>query len=107
KAHKIQDRVDDQNVTRIDDKDAADVFRIMQVTSPQEVAATLRMLRNHPVSSDVTTDGIVRLRQLFGRPSARGNEMASRALQLAMAPETIATVASRYIEALSTALEEA
>lgn len=36
KAYKIRDRLADNNVDRLSDKDAADVYRIMQTASPRE-----------------------------------------------------------------------
>ena len=48
KAHKIRDRVDSGRSDRLSDKDAADVYRIMQTTQPAAVAATLRILIDDP-----------------------------------------------------------
>lgn len=44
KAHKLRERIDSGRPGRQDDKDAADVFRMMQVSSPAVVGATLRAL---------------------------------------------------------------
>lgn len=37
KAHKLHDRVASRRADRLDDKDAADVVRLMQTTNPDEV----------------------------------------------------------------------
>ncbi len=42
KAHKIRDRLDTGRTDRPSDKDAADVYRIMQTTRPAAVAETMR-----------------------------------------------------------------
>jgi hypothetical protein len=41
KAHKLHDRVVAKREGRLDDKDAADIVRLMQTTSPEEVGVTL------------------------------------------------------------------
>ena len=42
KAHKLHDRLDQGKAHRLDDKDAADVVRIMQTTAPAQVGQTPR-----------------------------------------------------------------
>jgi hypothetical protein len=51
KAHKIHDRLKSDRVDRLDDKDAADVIRLMQTTRPAEVSETFRWLGNDPVAN--------------------------------------------------------
>jgi hypothetical protein len=53
KAHKIQDRRNDERAGRLVDKDAADVFRLMQSTRPVEVGATLVQLTDHPMAGPI------------------------------------------------------
>jgi hypothetical protein len=64
KAHKLHDRVDRGRSDRLDDKDAADVFRMMQVTSPSTVGATLAGLREHPIAGPPTAVAIRYLDEL-------------------------------------------
>ncbi len=45
KTHKIHDRLINGKAERISDKDASDVYRIMQTAAPRDVAATLLTLR--------------------------------------------------------------
>lgn len=54
KAHKIQDRIADTQPDRLSDKDAADVYRIMQTARPGEVAVMFDALLAEPVAADVT-----------------------------------------------------
>lgn len=55
KAHKIQDRVGSGRSDRLSDKDAGDVYRIMQTTRPTAVAAIMRMLIEDPMSEQSPT----------------------------------------------------
>ncbi len=81
KLHKLHDRVASQRLSRIDDKDAADVVRIMQRTDPVEVADMLARLSQDPVAGEPTVAALAYLDVLFGRRGRRGIEMASRALR--------------------------
>ncbi len=84
KLHKLHDRVTSERSTRIDDKDAADVLRIMQTTEPANVADTLTALCGDPVAGEPTATALAHLDALFGRRGRRGIEMASRALRTGM-----------------------
>jgi hypothetical protein len=81
KAHKLHDRVQRGRANRIDDKDAADVFRLMQVSSPETVGSTLVELADHAVAGPATAAAIGYLGEVFGRRGRAGIQMASRALQ--------------------------
>lgn len=54
KAHKIHDRLQSNRPGRAEDKDASDVYRLMQTTSPNDVAARLADLREHETAGPVT-----------------------------------------------------
>ena len=92
KAHKISDRVANGRPDRQSDKDAADVYRIMQTSSPTAVAATLARLQEHPLAGAVTTQAMRHLADLFGRRAGTGVQMAQRALRLAIDETQIATL---------------
>jgi len=79
----------------VDDKDAADVYRLMQTTSPAEIGARLAELQLHEVAGAATQDAIVYLTELFGRRSGEGVQMAARALGLAVPEAQVATLATR------------
>ncbi len=68
KAHKIRDRLDTGRTDRLSDKDAADVYRIMQTARPAAVAETMRSLTENAVSAEVTVQALDFMRDLFGRP---------------------------------------
>jgi hypothetical protein len=92
KAHKITDRVEGGRDDRLKDKDAADVVRLMQASSPSTVAAKLGTLRSHPDAGASTTSGLVRFESLFGTRAGAGIEMAARSLRGSMSPERVRAV---------------
>lgn len=104
KAHKIHDRLASNRPGRAEDKDAADVYRIMQTTSPIDAADRLAGLRKHETAGVVTDAAIGFLVELFGRRNGEGVQMAVRALQLAIPEEQVATLAVDYIGRLMTEL---
>ena len=91
KAHKIHDRVDSGRADRLSDKDAADVYRIMQTALSSDVGATLRELLSDKTAGEPTKKALNYLEELFGRPTGEGVKMAQRALRLAI-PEAQITV---------------
>jgi hypothetical protein len=101
KAHKIHDRLNSPRPGRVDDKDAADVYRLMQVTPPAEVGARLGELERHEVAGAATRDAVAYLTELFGRRGGEGVQMAARALRLAIPEAQVATLATTYIERMT------
>jgi hypothetical protein len=100
KAHKLNDRVADGRRHRLDDKDAADVVRIMQATSIREVATTFASLVRNPVAADASAAALTYLERLFGRRGRPGIEMAGRALRTGMPKERIETLCTAYVAGL-------
>lgn len=98
KAHKIHDRLASQRPGRVEDKDASDVYRLMQTTSPSEIGQKLAELRDHEMAGAATTAAITYLTELFGRRGAEGIRMATRALRLAIPEEQITALAPSFIE---------
>src|SRR5271165_3847500 len=100
KVHRIRDRLDTGRLDRLSDKDAADIFRIMQATRPAAVAGTMRTLIDDPMSAEVTLRALDLMRDLFARRAGEGVEMAQRALQLAVDPAQVATLCVAFTEQL-------
>ncbi len=98
KAHKIHDRVVAGKFDRISDKDASDVYRIMQTTRPAAIKATLHELLSDPVAGQVTDQALSYMKELFGRRSGEGVVMAQRALRLAIDEAQIATLSVAFTE---------
>jgi hypothetical protein len=100
KAHKLHDRVHNSRTDRLDDKDAADVIRIMQTTSPIKVRATLDALSEDPVAGIPSKNALAYIEQLFGRRGRAGIDMATRALRTAMPEDRIEALCTAYVTAL-------
>jgi len=96
KAHKLHDRVESHQQRRIADKDASDVLRLMQATSPTEVGTTFAALADDAVAGKPTLDGLVYIEELFGRRGRAGVLMAARALHLAMPEAAVETLCVAY-----------
>ncbi|NNN22531.1 MAG: hypothetical protein HKL80_11095 [Acidimicrobiales bacterium] len=65
KAHKIKDRIDGTRASRVIDKDAADIFRMMQRGDPAAISSVLRNLAESPSAGETTVDAISILVDLF------------------------------------------
>jgi hypothetical protein len=100
KAHKIHDRLASERPGRLEDKDASDVYRLMQTSSPSAIGATLAALREDEIAGPATSAAITYLNELFGRRGAPGIQMATRALRLAIPEAQIATLAPSFITRL-------
>jgi hypothetical protein len=106
KAHKLHDRVQRGRADRLDDKDAADVFRLMQVSSPGTVGATLTELAGHAVAGPATAAGIGYLDELFGRRGRAGIQMASRALQGSIPEDRVVAICVAFAAGLREATSQ-
>ena len=102
KAHKLHDRVASRRADRLDDKDAADVVRLMQTTNPDEVAITFIGLGDDEVAGIPSKNALIYIEELFGRRGSTGIEMAARALRAAMPEDRIETLCVAYVAALLT-----
>ncbi len=100
KSHKIYDRVGAGRLDRQSDKDASDMYRIMQTSRPQDVALTMRNLAKNDFCGPVTRQSFEYLQNLFGFPAAVGLRMAQRALQGVIDPATVETVSIAYVTRL-------
>lgn len=100
KAHKLHERVASGRADRIDDKDAADVVRLMQAISPSDLAVRLTSLSNHPVAGRVSGEAFEYLVTLFGRRGRPGIEMASRALRVGLSEARVEALCTAYVAEL-------
>jgi hypothetical protein len=87
KLHKIAERID--SADRRQDKDALDVFRLLQIDA-QVLADGLHTLLVDEVAADVTEEAMSALQDLFSEPSRAGAQMAARAAAPLESAETIA-----------------
>lgn len=100
KAHKLNDRAESPRPDRLDDKDAADVVRLMQTTNPDEVAATFGALGEDAIAGGPSKNALTYIEQLFGRRGALGIEMSARALRTAMPADRVEALCTSYVAAL-------
>jgi hypothetical protein len=87
KAHKIWERT--TNDDRVRDKDALDVYRLLQAIPTDDLAGRLARLRDSPEAGEVTDAAIEQLRVLFGARSGAGIELAVRATRTIIDPEEL------------------
>jgi hypothetical protein len=107
KGHKIHDRINSKRLDRADDKDAADVYRLIQTTRPSEVGERMAQLRHDPLAGPATDAAMGYLFELFGRRGAQGIAMAARALRFSIPENEITALATAYIGRLQSAVEVA
>jgi hypothetical protein len=98
--HKLHDRVESGRSDRLDDKDAADVIRLMQATSPRTVGLNVASLCADDLAGKVSTQAVVYLEELFGRRGRVGIRMASSALRLGLPEERVEALSVAYTNVL-------
>ncbi len=79
KLHKIADR--QSTPGRLGDKDALDVYRLLQALPTESFIVGISKLLHDPRSREVTQEALVQLRVFFGSPTASGPQMAARAAE--------------------------
>ena len=105
KLHKIHDRIG--SPSRLDNKDAHDVYRLLRAIETDVFVAAIVRLLNEEVSAQVTSEAVGHLQGLFAQGSgARGSVMAGAAEELVGDPiavsESVALLAQDLVEALDT-----
>ena len=94
KAHKLHDRIATGRPAVVD-KDASDVFRLMQTADPVQVASTLHTLTTSSIAGTSTESGLRYLVELFQRPASIDFTMAASALRLGVPQDRIVLVVQR------------
>lgn len=98
KLHKIEERAD--AVDRLSDKDALDVFRLLQTVPTKELARRIGLLLADPMSRAVTASAMEGLPRLFGSVGGPGSQMAARAASPFEDPDTVRASLVALSEAL-------
>lgn len=103
KLHKIHDRL--EAPSRLDNKDAHDIYRLLRAVETQILVDAIRRLLGEGLSGDVTREALVHFRELFAQGAgARGSVMAGAAEELVGYPtavsESVALLAQDLLEAL-------
>ncbi|HEY5707984.1 MAG TPA: hypothetical protein VIS51_01155 [Solirubrobacterales bacterium] len=104
KTHKLNDRVEERREDRLDDKDASDVVRLLQTSSPTTIARTLSSLLDHPSAGQPTARALERFQIMFGGRAGIGIEMAARALRGAVPEERVRAICLAYSDELFEAI---
>jgi hypothetical protein len=99
---KLHERVDDPG--RLADKDALDVFRLLQAIPTAELMERLRRLEADPSSRAVVREALPHLDELFGDESAPGSLMAVQAAGPAADADVLAGSAAVLARELLAAL---
>lgn len=100
KAHKLHDRIVSGRASRVDDKDAADVVRLMQTSNPSEVGLAFRVLEADEVARNPTQAALGYIEEMFGQRGRPGIEMASRALRTAVPQERVQAICIAFVAVL-------
>ena len=103
KLHKIHDRID--SPSRLDNKDAHDIYRLLRAIDTEALVATVVQLLAHDASADVTDQALGYLEELVaGGADAPGSVMAGAAEELVGDPigvsESVALLAQDLVAAL-------
>lgn len=102
KVHKMLDRVG--TTDRLSDKDALDVYRLLQAVPTDALAVRFEALLADKLSREVTENALRELPRLFGTPAAPGSRMAVRAAGPLESAETIAASVAVLAQELSAEL---
>jgi hypothetical protein len=107
KMHKLRDRLATGDGDRAEDKDAADVYRIMQTIPVDAVLARLRPLLADATAGAPSAIAVGLLSELFGNPRSRGIQMASDSLRVDIPRNRVEAVCTGFVREVRTALEAA
>lgn len=106
KLHKLADRRLDK-VSRQDDKDAHDLYRLLVAVPTGELAEALAHLKSDALAGEVTVRGLGLLEELFAAgPDAPGSVMAGRAEQEVGDPDIVAASVSELANDLLKAVRD-
>lgn len=102
KLHKLYERRD--NPSRLDNKDALDVYRLLQAVPTETFGETVLTLLQDDRSREVTRLGLSHLHELFGTPEALGAHMAGLGVELLDDPARVAASCAYLAEDLLAAV---
>lgn len=98
KLHKLHDRIDDDR--RLADKDAGDVYRLMQTTDSALLIARMRVILDDPMAGASARTSLGYLDELFGARARPGISMATRAMDPAVPAAQIQAVCAAVVRDL-------
>ena len=89
KIHKLAERIDANDVTRLNNKDAFDIFRLLRAVDTDEFASEVEVLLSSPISAPVTVAAITRFRELFETAAGAGTQLVTQHVEGLEDPATI------------------
>jgi hypothetical protein len=92
KLHKVYERK--EQPTRLESKDAFDIYRLLQAAQTADLATTVRSLNADVISHDSTVSGMTYLRELFSTANALGARLAGQAVEGIADPDVVAASSS-------------
>jgi hypothetical protein len=98
KLHKLAERV--HTPSRLDDKDALDVYRILQSLPTETLTMGLGRLESSALSRTVTAEAVGYLRDLFAGAQKTGSQLAARALTPLEDPIIVAASCAALVDDL-------
>ena len=104
KLHKLHERLLAGKEDRIADKDAADVYRILQAVPVGVFLGRLRPLLADPVAAAPSAAALGFLGELFGARASRGVQMAVEALRVGVPAERVEAVCTSFVRAVDDGL---
>jgi hypothetical protein len=105
KLHKLHDRLQLGQADRIADKDAADIYRIMQAVPVGDFLERLRPLSTDLQAKAPTRAALGFLDQLFGARANQGVRMAINALRVAVPAERVETICVSFARQVRSGIE--
>jgi len=106
KLHKLHDRLQPaERPDRLRNKDASDIYRLMQTFPARQVARTLSSLESHPQAGAATREAAGYLGELFIAQRSPGTNMAADALEAAIPAPQVRAVATAWTRAVLEELE--
>lgn len=99
KAYRIGERRDCAP-TRLKDKDAHDMYRLLVACSTEGLVSRFGRLLADPLSAEVSSRGLDYIDSLFGTPESLGSIMAGRAERFVGDPDLVASSASMLVQQL-------
>lgn len=77
KIHKLAERIDANDIQRVSNKDAFDIFRLLRAVDTDDLTAEFRLLEGHSISATVAAEAMTRFCELFGVPTGAGTVLVA------------------------------